>query len=368
MKNTIYYFTALLFIVFLSACQSEEEKAYDEIKNMYLNFMESDSKYTTLVFDKEKLDGIINNYITEFPNSDHTTELRSFKTNLPNIIYPKAVAEANKKANKFYQKKFYDYDTYKKQLKTVINFVNKIRTDFPNRTTSNLEQIYKKLTVINNNILIEETEFINIKRRYKPRYTNSEADEEIENINNFLSRYPETIKKLELDNRKMNLEYVKFKNDAKRSPANIVELNNLIDKIKEYPAKINPTCSECFDKIQLRIKELENKREDIYQMEYQNKITILFNKMENEAIGIARKRHDICGFASDSYSTIKNKESYGTKEIYRYEYIFRMKGGFFCNSRYKTKAKITGVIEGNKDKGVTYYIDSANLIGDSKLY
>ena len=366
MKNSISILMILSLMFVFTSCDPET-KMYNEIKERYVAFEKTTGSYDALLAEKNKIEADIDSFLQKYPGSEYKIELKSFKKSLPDILYPKVVYDASFKYSQFTNTTFYTYKEYKRKLKELINFIHRIQTDFPNKNSSKLSKIYGKLKNLNDNILIEEREYNNIKANYLTRYTNADADREISRIKKFLNTFPNSIKYKELIDRIWKLEYVKFKNDAKSSPQTIAELNSLIDKLKRYPDKIDPNCSYCHKEIEDKIKYFESQRNKIFEIEYQNKKTDLLAQMENYATGKAYDTHDICGFASDEFRVLKDVRNYGRKMIFDYTYIFKMKGGFLCTARYQTRVKVKGVLEGNPNSGVSYYVDQAYLAMNTKM-
>ncbi len=363
----IFYIFAISTIVFFSSCGSKEGRTYFDIKSDYKEFVNSE-EFDIFLLDKQaqNISEDLKSFISDYPESEYYEEILDLSNKFDKETTDKLYQNFINKYQKFKVDTFNQYEVKLTKITELNNEADYIllKSESTNYN-SNIKAIINEIGVERRKTISEEANYKVLADKFKEDYTLKQANAESEAIKLFLYKYTNCVKTKELNDRRQDLSYVKFKIYAEGNPKNIKQLNAIIDTCKLY--KVEISAEKYIEKCEQGLKTLEDSRKAVFKKEWLGQKDSLIIAMEKEAKSFLNKNvHELCKKIISVKIIDKETNDFNTKSTYIYKYEIQSKCGFGCQKICKTQIKVIGTLFGDESTGVLIETE-AELISDKKM-
>lgn len=340
----------LIALFLLNACSNEAKTSFEqlttEINQIEINQL-SLSSLETLVAK-------IDNHVNKFPDYEQNSILLDFKSQAliaaENKVYEELINSISQVENETFQ----DYESAIKNYSIIKQNLTEYLNNAQNQ--QNIQDAQSRIERINaqlNSINLEQNDF------YSAVGSNNTYD-----IEEFLNKYPNSVMRNSLLEKIDEIYYSEFLSDFNSSPSSIYEINSAVSKAKNYLTKFRSL--EAKNKINELIVNIESQRRGILEIELQDKLQDLIERMEDAARTRAANAHptysvEMCAARGSSPEVV------GYSSTFERLYQVNMKGAFLGIDKREMMIAVSGRIKGDLQNGVTISITGSRVESDRKF-
>ena len=339
----------LMAVIFLTACNNEAKKSFEQLSVEINQKKIDDLRLSSL----EELSNKIDYHLNHYPDYEKNLVLIDTKKQISivvdNLIYNQLINRINQAEN-------IAYPDYESAIKSYTVFKDKL-SQYVNNATSeqNIQDAENRIEEISeqlNNINSEQSDFYNV--------INSDS---VNDIEEFLNKYPHSVMRNALYEKTDEIYYSEFLSDFSSSPSSIYRLNAYVKKAKAYLSKFRSI--EAKTKINELISEAETQRRSILELELQDKLQDLMERMEGAAKNRAESTHptyvvEMCAARGS------NPEIIGYSSTFERLYQVNMKGAFLGLDKREMMIAVSGRIKGDLQNGASISITGTRVDTDDK--
>jgi hypothetical protein len=353
----------LLALSLLTACGSDEKEALSQLQSEFSAFVRLECGSKIYIAQEARLlQNKLDLFITKYPKGSNRSAVEDMSFRLKDIEIEKRSDCLLTRIRSFDREKHESYADALQEL-------DKLSEEAEKLSMSNKVSASAITNAINT--LREKRDALNWERRaystlissYKNQYTVSEADDEIEYIEDFLNEYENCLMKDNLLDRIEQLKFTKFRIKTNTQPSSVRELNDLIEECKAFAADIKKT--EYRSDINEKIFQLNQARESILREE-KNRAMIRLEDLMTEAAKRYNREvvHSFCQDVAGVSIQQSDKNEYPNRTRITRVYNMQTKGGFLCGTIYRTIIRVTADVFVDLKSGVSMQINSVELLSD----
>jgi hypothetical protein len=341
-------FSIFLFVV--NACSNKANKSFNQL-SVEINRNEISSLSLSSI---EKLVDKIDNHINNFPDFEKNFILLNFKREALIAAEEKYYEDLVSAISQLELEDFQDYESAITQYSNLRQKFSDFIVSSKNQqkisdAKSRIEKLNKKIYDIN----IEKNAF------YAASNSNS-----IFNIEEFISQYPNSFMLNVLISKIDELYYSNFLSELNNNPSSIYEINNNISLANNYRSKLRGLDSK--NKINEIISSNESERRSVLEIELDNKLQVLIERMESAArIKAENTRPTYIVETATARNSLPEIVGYSAN-IER-SYQVNMRGAFFGIDKRELVIIVTGRISGDLQNGASISITGIRIASDIKL-
>lgn len=346
MKNKILF--AFFFSIFMYSCSNEAQSSYEKIQAEYQNLNTESFDAVNLLIER------IDNHLSQYPDFDKNSELedlkRSINDRIDQVIFEKIIEKYKDCFSQNYQNYDEAAENFKELLSGVESYIENAKS---NDNISKAKKICEKIKESLRSINLEREDYNNV------IYSNNVIE-----IENFLSKYPNTVMRSTLMDKIDEVYLSEVSTQISQNANTIPKVNNIINIAKEYQQKIrNPEYKAQLAQI---ISNLDSQRRQILEAELSDKLQDLIIKMEEKAKSRAEEERptykvEMC------VPRGSNPEIVGYSSSFERVYQINMTGRFLGIDKRELTVAVTGRISGDLENGVTISVTGSRIISDQKL-
>lgn len=341
----LLFFSGLICL--LGSCKNEAKISYEKLRAEYEQANNNSPELIEVFINK------IDSHLSKFPTFEKNSELESIKASLMAKIEQIIFETLKRGFEDCYSYKFQEYDE-------AINKFNQLRTQL----SEFIQQSNNEQNVSITKGYVEKIDnSLNSISQERQDYFSATSSNNINDIETFLSNYPNTVMRGSLLDKIDEIYFTEFMSSVKSSANSITEINSNVITAKNYLNKIQNV--EAKSKIVEIINSLESQRRPILEAELGDKLQNLIESMEYAA------RSE----ASDARPTYtvemcvargSNPEVVGYSSNFERIYQVNMKGSFLGIDKRELEIAVSGRIKGDLNSGVTTSITGSRIISDRK--
>lgn len=340
----------LITLFLLNACNNEAKISFEQLSTELNQIEISQLSLNSLEILVAKID----NHVNKFPGYEQNSILLDFKNQVLIAIENKVYEELINSINQIENETFQDYENAIKNYSLIKQKLTEYLNSAQNQ--QNIQDAKSRIEKINtqlNSINLEQNDF------YTVVDSNNTYD-----IEGFLNKYPNSVMKNSLLEKIDEIYYSEFLSDFNSSPSSIDEINGSISKIRKYLTKFRSQDTK--NKINELIVNIESQRRGILEMELQDKLQDLIERMEDAARTRAANTHptyvvEMC------VARGSNPEVVGYSSTFERLYQVNMKGAFLGIDKREMMIAVSGRIKGDLQNGVTISITGSRVESDRKF-
>ena len=265
----------LIALFLFNACSDEAKTSFEQLTTEFNQIEISQLNLTSL----ETLVAKIDNHVNKFPEYEQNHILLNFKSKALIAAENKVYEELINSISQIENETFQDYESAIKSYSIIKQNLTEYLNNAQNQ--QNIQDAQNRIERINvqlNSINLEQNDF------YSAVGSNNTYV-----IEEFLNKYPNSVMRNSLFEKIDEIYYSEFLSDFNSSPSSIYEINSAVSKAKNYLTKFRSL--EAKNKINELIVNIESQRRGILEMELQDKLQDLIERMEDAARTRAANAH-----------------------------------------------------------------------------
>ena len=238
--------------------------------------------------------------------------------------------------------------------------------NFPNaEKRTEVERILAEMKDLRTQIEQEQFDFLDLEKQFKPDYSLAESQAEIDEINDFIRKYPRSPKCGLLIERRDMLHFKNFQLETSFNPNTIIDLNRAVQISTNYLGQIQDETLK--SQVKDKINQSESLRQTIYENEVRAKTEELIRQMRDKAIQVAQESHPFSKIVNIQESVNNNSLAPG-QTLVTGEYSILMQGAIIGIHRYLVSIRAKGIIFGSLQGGVSYgSVTEINKVTDFRV-
>ena len=260
-----------------------------------------------------------------------------------------------------------DYDVLEKKIEDLQKKIRTYLKDFPKSSKrSEAERILSEIEDKRLKLQREQFDYSELEKQFKRNPTPYEADTEIDEIKNFIRKYPRSPKRSCLTDRLDELNFKKFQVETAVALNTIPDLNRVVQISRNYMGHIEK--KNLKDQLKDKINKTEGQRKTIYENEFFLKANELLKRMRWQAIEIGKKSHRFSKIESIKETVISGDVSTPVNHVTVVrEYNIHMRGAIIGHNRFRVTIQAKGIINGTLQGGVSYSVTEAVKVSDFRI-
>jgi hypothetical protein len=355
------------FLVFIT-CQSDLKEEVGYIRNQYKSLIEAScDDLQSIVQKAESLKKNIQLFQLDFPGTRYASEMDGYLVSVDNDLLDILQRCLSQQVSDLDNSRFNSYTEAIEIYDDKIELIETLKNSYQLVANSDaMKNILVELKTRRSSLEQENRYYHVLTGNYQRSYSLSDADMEISEINEFLKQFPSSIMKVNLVSRIDTLNFTRFQLISDQPVSSVLELNGILSECENIREKISIPAYQDF--ISQRMEEIEGRRAEVFEAELEKAEEELFDLMLNKAKNYSDDHvHDICQNVVSGFMEEENKREYVGRTIYQNMFHLQTKGGFACQSLYKTIIKVSGELSGDPQSGVSGEVTGVELVSDREI-
>ncbi len=193
--------------------------------------------------------------------------------------------------------------------------------------------------------------------------TSYQIEVKINDVKNFLRKYPGCIKKNLLAQELEKLLVQKFQAQTAAAPATIPDVNKAVQLAVMVHGQLSAPSLKA--RVNSEMKRLEGLRQNVYDHQFHLNAAQLLKQMREKAMEMAKESHSFSKIESVKENVISGDLSVPTGQVtVTREYIVSMRGAIVGLNRYRVTLQAGGMISGTLQTGVSFTFTGITKTGD----